>query len=216
MEDSKRVLVRAMKVEKDPAWEKNLKKYVEFGKFEDGYCAISSMPWATDVMNEDLVRAISDIPHTEKEAWDLMMALGFNRRMRKRMMHKDWIVRFYSGKRSYVDKMFKMFENNGTMVLDIDVMRWIAGTFAAIPKGNTFEHALRVVVVNEVAKVGRRVMCEMADVPDDGAAMCLWASSQSEEDESSTIWLHKWFRQWIAHSFLDVMHFDQGAFGHSL
>ena len=71
-------------------------------------------------------------------------------------------------------------------------------------------------MVNEVAKVGRRVMCEMADVPDDGAAMCLWASSQSEEDESSTIWLHKWFRQWIAHSFLDVMHFDQGAFGHSL
>ena len=240
MEDSKRVLVRAMKVEKDPAWEKNLKKYVEFGKFEDGYCAISSMPWATDVMNEDLVRTISDIPHTEKEAWDLMMALGFNRRMRKRMMHKDWIVRFYSGKRSYVDKMFKMFESNGTMVLDIDVMRWtqldmlntnkgimtlmlwgaatgrIAGTFAAIPKGNAFEHALRVVVVNEVAKVGRRAMCEMADVPDDGVAMCVWASSQSEEDESSTIWLHKWFRQWIAHSFLDVMHFDQGAFGHSL
>ncbi|CAE7252482.1 RE1 [Symbiodinium sp. KB8] len=240
MEESKRTLVRAMKVEKDPSWEKNLKKFVETGKFEDGYCAISSMPWATDVMNEDLVRTISDIPQTEKEAWNLMMALGFNRRMRKRMMHKDWIVRFYSGKRSYVDKMFKMFENNGTMVLDIDVMRWtqldmlntnkgimtlllwgaatgrIAGTFAAVPKSNTFEHTLRVVVINEVAKAGRRIMCEAADVPEDGVAVCMWASSQAEEDESSTVWLHKWFRQWVAHSFLDVMHFDQGAFGHAL
>ena len=240
MEESKRTLVRAMKVEKDPGWERNLKKFVETGKFEDGYCAISSMPWATDVMNEDLVKTISDIPHTEKEAWNLMMALGFNRRMRKRMMHKDWIVRFYSGKRSYVDKMFKMFENNGTMVLDIDVMRWaqldmlhtnqgimtlllwgaatgrIAGTFAAIPKSNTFEHALRVVVINEVAKMGRRIMCEAVDVPEDGVAMSLWASSQAEEDESSTVWLHKWFRQWVAHSFLDVIHFDQGAFGHAL
>ena len=209
-EESRLALIRAMRVEKDPQWEKSLRRFVDTGKFEDGFAAISSMPWATDVMNEDLVRTVADIPHTESEAWELMKSLGFNRRMRKRMMHKDWVVRFYSGKRSAVDKMFKVFENNGTMMLDIDVMRWsqldmlkptngittlmlwgaatgrIAATFAAVPRNNTFEHSLRVVVINEVAKMGRKVMCEAVDVPEDGVAMCMWASSQAEEDESST------------------------------
>ena len=239
-EESRLALIRAMRVEKDPQWERSLRRFVDTGKFEDGFAAISSMPWATDVMNEDLVRTVSDIPHTESEAWELMKSLGFNRRMRKRMMHKDWVVRFYSGKRSAVDKMFKVFENNGTMVLDIDIMRWsqldmlkptngittlmlwgaatgrIAATFAAVPRNNTFEHSLRVVVINEVAKMGRKVMCEAVDVPEDGVAMCMWASSQAEEDESSTLWLHKWFRRWVSHSMFEVLHFEQGAYGHPL
>ncbi|CAE7215197.1 GIP, partial [Symbiodinium necroappetens] len=230
----------AMKVHQDPQWERSLKKYVENGKFEDGYCAISSMPWATDVMNEDLVKTVTDLPRTDKEAWDLMLELGFNRRMRKRMMHKDWIVMFFSGRRRPVDKMFKMFENNGTKVLDVDTLRisqlnmlragngvmklmlWgaatgrIAGIFAGVPRNNSFEHALRVIVVNEVAKMGRKVMCEAADVPEDGVAMSIWASSQAEEDESSTVWLHKWFRQWVSHNMMDVHHFEQGALGHPL
>ncbi|OLQ12722.1 Copia protein [Symbiodinium microadriaticum] len=230
----------AMKVHQDPQWERSLKKYVEKGKFEDGYCAIFSMPWATDVMNEDLVKTVTDLPRTDKEAWGLMLELGFNRRMRKRMMHKDWIVKFFSGRRSPVDKMFKMFENNGTMVLDVDTLRisqlnmlragngvmklmlWgaatgrIAGIFAGVPRNNSFEHALRVIVVNEVAKMGRKVMCEAADVPEDGVAMSIWASSQAEEDESSTVWLHKWFRQWVSHNMMDVHHFEQGALGHPL
>ena len=229
-----------MKVHQDPQWERSLKKYVEKGKFEDGYCAIFSMPWATDVMNEDLVKTVTDLPRTDKEAWGLMLELGFNRRMRKRMMHKDWIVKFFSGRRSPVDKMFKMFENNGTMVLDVDTLRisqlnmlragngvmklmlWgaatgrIAGIFAGVPRNNSFEHALRVIVVNEVAKMGRKVMCEAADVPEDGVAMSIWASSQAEEDESSTVWLHKWFRQWVSHNMMDVHHFEQGALGHPL
>ena len=240
VEESKEAMLRALKVEHDPQWEKSLRRFVESGKFEDGYCAISSMPWATDVMNEDLVRTVTDLPHTDKEAWDLMLELGFNRRMRKRMMHKDWIVKFFSGRRNPVDKMFKMFENNGTMVLDVDTLRinqlnmlrtgngvmklmlWgaatgrIAGIFAGVPRNNSFEHALRVVVVNEVAKMGRRVMCEAVDVPDDGVAMTMWASSQAEEDESSTVWLHKWFRQWVSHNMLDVHHFEQGALGHPM
>ncbi|CAE7459294.1 GIP, partial [Symbiodinium sp. CCMP2456] len=204
-EESKQILVRAMKVQKDPEWEKSLRRFVTSGKFEDGYCAISSMPWATEVMNEDLVKTISDIPQSEKEAWDLMMTLGFNRRMRKRMMHKDWVIRFFSGRRSPIDKMFKSFENNGTMVLDVDVLRWtqldmldtnkgimtlmlwgaatgrVAGTFTSVPRNNSFEHALRVVVINEVARMGRQIMCESMDVPNDDVAMCIWASSQSQE-----------------------------------
>eukprot|EP00439_Symbiodinium_sp_Y106_P018710 s7820_g2.t1 len=64
--------------------------------------------------------------------------------------------------------------------------------------------------------MGRRVLCEASDFPEDGVATCLWACSQAEEDESSTVWLHKWFRQWVAHNLLDVYHFEQGALGHPL
>ena len=123
VKESQQTLMRAMKVEKDPQWERSLRAFVHGGKFEDGFRAVTSMPWATDVMNEDLIKAMADLPQSEREAWDLMLHLGFNRRMRKRLMHKDWIVKFYSGKRSYNDKMFKAFENNGTMVLDVDVLR---------------------------------------------------------------------------------------------
>ena len=92
----------------------------------------------------------------------------------------------------------------------------IAGVFASIPKSNSFEHALRVAVVGEVAKMGRKVMCETAEVPEDGVAMCTWASAESEEDESSTVWLHKWFRQWVSHNMFEVLHFEQGGLGHQL
>ena len=156
------------------------------------------------------------------------------------MMHKDWVVRFFSGRRNQTDKMFKTFESNGTMVLDVDTQRltqldvlrqhkgimtlllWgaatgrIAGVLGGIPRNNSFEHALRMAVVSEVAKMGRKAMCESVDVPEDGVAVCVWASSEAEEDESSTVWQHKWFRQWVSHNMLTVLHFDQGAFGHSL
>ena len=238
VEESRRTLMRALKVERNPQWEKSLRRFAEAGKFEDGFSAISSMPWATDVMNEDLVKTLTDLPRCDKEAWSLMMELGFNRRMRKRMMQKDWVVKFYSGKRAPSDKNFRAFENNGTMVLDVDVLRlsqlnmlrstkgvmslmlWgaatgrIAGIFAGIPKSNSFEHALRMVVINEVAEMGRKMMCEAADVPEDGVAMSVWASSEAEEDESSTVWLHKWFRQWVAHKGMEVHHFEQGGLGH--
>ena len=186
------------------------------------------------------MKTVTDLPQSTTEAWELMLSLGYNRRMRKRMMHKDWVVRLYSGKRSQTDKMFKTFESNGTMVLDVDTQRlsqlnmlrqhkgvmslllWgaatgrIAGVFASIPKSNSFEHALRVAVVGEVAKMGRKVMCETAEVPEDGVAMCTWASAESEEDESSTVWLHKWFRQWVSHNMFEVLHFEQGGLGHQL
>ena len=240
VEESKLSLLRAMTVATEDQWEKCLRRYVKEGKFEDGFSALSTMTWSTDVMKEDLVRTITDLPQSTKEAWNLMSLLGYNRRMRKRMMHKDWVVRLYSGRRTQTDKMFKTFENNGTMVLDVDTQRlsqlnmlrqhegvmtlllWgastgrIAGVFASIPKSNSFEHALRVAVVGEVAKMGRKVMCELAEIPEDGVAMCTWASAESEEDESSTVWLHKWFRQWVAHNTFDVLHFEQGGLGHQL
>ena len=237
-EVTKQAMVRAQGVQMDPMWERSLREYVTTGKFEDGFRALASAPWATDELRVDLAKIICDLPDGEPAAWDLMFQLGFNRRMRKRLMSKDWIVKLCSGKRSPTDKMFKVIESGSTVVLDIDVQRlpqldvlragpgvmmlllWgaatgrIAAILNGLPRHNALEHTLRAVVLYEVALQGRAAMCRDADVPMDGVAFSLWSSSESEEDESSLAWVFKWFRRWIAENHMDLCHFEQGGFGH--
>ena len=129
-------------------------------------------------------------------------------------------------------------ENNGTVVLDIDVHRlpqldlfqtgssvmmlllWggatgrIAGIVGGLPRNNALEHSLRATILHEVASAGRGAMCSDADVPSDGVAFSLWASSESEEDESSLLWMFKWFRRRMLENHMDMCHFEQGGFGH--
>ena len=81
------------------------------------------MPWCQDISREQLVKLVPDLPRSDDEAWKLMLELGYNRRMRKRLMNKDWVIKFYGGKRTQSDKIFKPVESNHTVVLDIDVMR---------------------------------------------------------------------------------------------
>ncbi|CAE7274874.1 TY4B-J [Symbiodinium sp. CCMP2592] len=240
VENTKQAMLRAREVELDPCWEKSVREYVAKGKFEDGFRAMAAAPWATEELREDLARIITDLPTGEKEAWELMQMLGFNRRMRKRLMSKDWVVKMCSGRRSSVDKVFKAVESNGTVVLDIDVQRlplldilkaghsvmklllWgaatgrVAAVLSGLPRHNALEHTLRAVVLSEVATAGRAAMCAEVDVPLDGVAFSLWASSESEQDESSLAWVFKWFRRWIAERHMDVHHFDQGGLGHPM
>ena len=237
-EETKQAMVRAREVQMDPCWQKSMREYVANGKFEDGYRATASAPWATEEIREDLARIVVDLPSSESEAWALMQQLGFNRRMRKRLMSKDWVVKLCSGKRSPADKLFKAVENNGTVVLDIDVQRlahldllksgsgvmmmllWgaatgrVAGVLCGLPRNCAVEHTLRALVLYEVATAGRSAMCAEVDVPLDGVAFSLWASSEAEEDGSSLAWWFKWFRRWIAETHLDLYHFDQGGLGH--
>ena len=186
----------------------------------------------------DLARIITDLPEDDGEAWQLMQQLGFNRRMRKRLMNKDWVVKMCSGKGSPVDKLFKTVESNGTVVLDIDVQRislldlfkagpgvmrlllWgaatgrVAGILCGLPKHNALEHTLRAVVLYEVAVAGRVSMCAEVDVPNGGVDFSLWASSEAEQDESSLTWVFKWFRRWIAENGMELCHLEQGGLGH--
>ncbi|CAE7803587.1 RE1 [Symbiodinium sp. CCMP2592] len=239
-EETKKAVARARAVQLDPCWERSMKEYVKNGKFEDGFSALAAAPWATGELHEDLAKIVTDLPKDETEAWALMQQLGFNRRMRKRLMSKDWIVKLCSGKRSAVDKVFKGVESNGTVVLDVDVQRlspldlfkagqgvmrmllWgaatgrVAGILCGLPKHNALEHSLRAVVLNEVAMAGRTAMCGEMDIPFDGVAFSLWASAEAEQDESSLVWVFKWFRRWIAENGLDLCHFEQGGLGHSM
>ena len=237
-EATRQAMARAKEVQADPLWEKSLREYVIGGKFEDGFRGMVSAPWATEELRGELARIITDLPANDHAAWDLMQQLGFNRRMRKRLMGKDWVVKLCSGRRSPMDKVFKAVENNGTVVLDIDVLRlpqldlfkngssvmmlllWggatgrIAGIIGGLPRHNALEHSLRATVLYEVASAGRAAMCLEADVPSDGVAFSLWASSESEEDESSLVWVFKWFRRWMVENRMDICHFEQGGFGH--
>ncbi|CAE7450198.1 RE1 [Symbiodinium sp. CCMP2592] len=211
-EYTRTAMMRAQGLQRDPVWEKSMKAYVAEGKFEDGFRALSSSPWAHDHLNLELARVVSDLPKSDSGAWNLMQQLGFNRRMRKRMMTKDWIVKLCSGRKSPTDKLFKVVESNGTMVLDKDRQRlsqldilksgpsvmmmllWgaatgrIAGIVAGLPKHSAEEHVLRAVSLYEVAKAGRAAMCEAMDVPLDGVAFALWASAEAEEDEVTWIY----------------------------
>eukprot|EP00439_Symbiodinium_sp_Y106_P060245 s164_g8.t2 len=90
----------------------------------------------------------------------------------------------------------------------------VAGILSGLPKHNALEHTLRAVVLNEVAVAGRAAMCAEVDVPMDGVAFSLWASSEAEQDESSLAWIFKWFRRWIAENHMDLCHFEQGGLGH--
>eukprot|EP00439_Symbiodinium_sp_Y106_P081967 s1232_g21.t1 len=222
----------------DPCWERSMREFVAKGRFEDGFSALASSPWTTDELREDLARIITDLPEDDGEAWQLMQQLGFNRRMRKRLMNKDWVVKMCSGKGSPVDKLFKTVESNGTVVLDIDVQRislldlfkagpgvmrlllWgaatgrVAGILCGLPKHNALEHTLRAVVLYEVAVAGRVSMCAEVDVPNGGVDFSLWASSEAEQDESSLTWVFKWFRRWIAENGMELCHLEQGGLGH--
>ncbi|CAE7373708.1 TY4B-J, partial [Symbiodinium sp. CCMP2456] len=111
-------VLRAQQVQGEEQWEASMREYVAKGRFEDGYRALVSMPWLRSVHREDLVKIAVDLPTSESEAWELMMSLGFNRRMRKRLLHKDWIVKLYGGARTQADKIFRPLESNSTVVLD--------------------------------------------------------------------------------------------------
>ncbi|CAE7421178.1 RE1 [Symbiodinium sp. CCMP2592] len=239
-ESTKNAMMRARDLQQDPMWEKSMKAYVTEGKFDDGFRALASAPWAAEHLRLELSKVASDLPKSEGEAWQLMQQLGFNRRMRKRMMNKDWIVKLCSGRRSTVDKVFKVLESNGTMVLDIDFQRlpqldllkagpgvmmmllWgaatgrVAAVVGGLPKHNAEDHVVRAVSLYEVATAGRKEMREAIDIPFDGVAFSLWASAASEEDESSTTWDLAWFRRWVAEGHMNIMHFDQGGLGHPL
>ena len=233
-------MMRAQELQTDPIWEKSMKAYVTEGKFEDGFRALSSAPWAAAHLTMELSKIVSDLPKSDTGAWNLMQQLGFNRRMRKRMMNKDWVVKLCSGSRSPTDKLFKVVESNGTMVLDIDRQRlsqldllkagpgvmmmllWgaatgrIAAIVNGIPRNNAEDHVLRAVSLYEVACAGRAAMCEAMDIPMDGVAFSLWASAEAEEDESSLTWKFEWFRRRMAEGHMNLLHFEQAGLGHSL
>ncbi|CAE7224366.1 RE1, partial [Symbiodinium microadriaticum] len=239
VETTRIAMVRACMIQGDEQWERSLKQYVQHGVFEDGFRSMVSAPWAKEVPREALVKVIMDLPKTNDEAWKLMCELGFNRRMRKRLVHKDWIVKLFSGPRSPMDKTFKAVESGSSLVLDIDVQRlstldlrsqgdgimklllWgsvtgrVAAVVGGLPKANTEDLLLRSVVLVEVAKAGRAAMCEAADVPMDGVAVSLWASSEAEEDETAAVWRTQWFRRWLEEQPLLVHHFEQGGLGHA-
>eukprot|EP00439_Symbiodinium_sp_Y106_P017730 s318_g2.t1 len=239
-ETTRVAMLRAEGVQGDEQWEKSLKLYVNNGRLEDGFRSLVSAPWSLDIPREDLVKVVTDLPRDEAEAWQLMMQLGFNRRMRKRMVNQDWVVKIFSGGGSPMDKVFKAVEGNGTMVLDIDVQRmatldvrcqgdgvmklllWgaatgrIAAVLGGVPRSQPRELLLRLLFIVEVAKVGRAAMCEASDIPDDGVAVSVWASSEAEEDETAQVWQLDWFRRWIAIQNWEVLHFEQGGLGHAV
>ncbi|CAE7447103.1 RE1, partial [Symbiodinium sp. CCMP2456] len=230
--------LRSQGIAQSEQWESCMKEYVSTGKFEDGFRAMVSMPWLCNVPREDLVKVVMDIPSTETEAWELMKAVGFNRRMRKRLIHKDWVLKLYSGRRSQADKILRPMESNNTVVLDVDELRnsawdvlkdgsgiyelllWgaatgrIAGVLAALPREQSTEHLLRLMTMIEVANQGRKEMCRAVDIPNDGVAVSLWASSEAEEDLSAQAFQKEWFKKWIMEAMLDKLHFEQGGLGH--
>ena len=238
-EKTRVAMLRACAVECDEQWEKSMRMYVQHGVFEDGYRALVSAPWSRGIAQEDLVKVVMDLPKSTDEAWQLMLQLGFNRRMRKRMMHKDWVVKLFSGRRSPIDKAFKAVESNGTLVVDVDTQRmdtldlraqgdgvmklllWAAATgriasvLGGVPRHHAVETLLRATVLVEVAKSGRAAMCEAADVPFDDVAVALWASSEAQEDEAAEVWRKPWFRRWIEEHPVQVLHFEQGGLGHA-
>ena len=238
--ETQQATLRAQAVERTPLWERSLADYVKDGSFEDGFRAISSSPWGKDIPREDLVKFMADIPGSEGEAWDMMKGLGYNRKMRKRLLHKDWLVRLYGGKASPQDKVLKPMETQNTVIVEVDVLRdaqwdllkerggifrlllWgaatgrVAGLMAQLPNTSSYEHLLRLVTLIEVAKEGRKHSCECMDVPDDGVAVGLWASSEADDDPSAKAFAREWFKKWIVSHWLQVLHFEQGGLGHPL
>ncbi|CAE7295290.1 GIP, partial [Symbiodinium necroappetens] len=221
-------------------WEASMQEYVTSGKFEDGFRAVVSMPWLRNVPREELIKVVMDIPKCEEEAWELMKSMGFNRRMRKRLVHKDWVIKFYSGARSQIDKLFRPVDANNTITLDIDELRnsqwdmlkegrgiyelllWgaatgrVAGMMASLPKDHAEQHLSRLMMIAEVAKQGRKMMCQNVDLPDDGVAVVLWGSSEAEEDHSAQAFQKEWFKRWYIENWLDNIYFEQGGLGHPL
>ncbi|CAE7888738.1 RE1 [Symbiodinium microadriaticum] len=233
-------LMRACKVESCEQWQSSMKDYVLKGKFEDGFRALVSMPWLRNVPREDLVKIVMDLPGTEAEAWDLMKDLGFNRRYRKRLVHRDWVVKFYSGRKVEADKIFRPMTTNTTVVLDVDLLRnaqmdvlkqgkgifmlmmWgaatgrVAGIMSSIPNEKSDDHLVRMMALVETAREGRRAMCELSDVPNDEVAISIWGSSEAEEDSSAKALQRGWMKHWVAESGLQKLYFEQGGLGHPL
>ncbi|CAE7938300.1 TY4B-J, partial [Symbiodinium necroappetens] len=104
-------------------WESSLREFVDKGKFEDGFRALVSMPWLKNVPREDLVKVVMDMPRSDEEAWGLMKQWGCNRRFRKLLVHKDWVVKLYSGPKGQIDKIFRSMDSNNTVVVDVDLAR---------------------------------------------------------------------------------------------
>ena len=123
MQATAQAIARARDVQLDPLWERSLQQYVVSRRFGDGFRATASAPLATDELHGEMAKIITDLPTTEQQAWELMQQLGLNRRMRKRLMSKDWVVKLCSNRRSPSDKIFQAVENDGTAVLDIDTQR---------------------------------------------------------------------------------------------
>ena len=86
----------------------------------------------------------------------------------------------------------------------------------ALPNTKSFEHLLRMMVIAEVSKEGRRTTCESMEIPDDGVAISMWASSKAEEDPSSRAFAQQWFQEWSKANWMDVIHFEQGGLGHPM
>ncbi|CAE7908879.1 RE1 [Symbiodinium sp. KB8] len=239
-EITKLAMMRAQQVAQVEQWETSMQEYVTSGKFEDGFRAVVSMPWLRNVPREELIKVVMDIPKCEEEAWELMKCMGFNRRMRKRLVHKDWVIKFYSGARSQIDKLFRPVDANNTITLDIDELRnsqwdmlkegrgiyelllWgaatgrVAGMMASLPKDHAEQHLSRLMMIAEVAKQGRKMMCQNVDLPEDGVAVVLWASSEAEEDQSAQAFQREWFKRWYIENRLGNIYFEQGGLGHPL
>ncbi|CAE7327876.1 RE1 [Symbiodinium sp. CCMP2592] len=231
---------RAQLVEVSTLWERSLRSYVQQGKFEDGFRAVASMPWCEDLPREHLVKLVRDLPAQDGQAWELMKSLGLNRRMRKRLMHKDWVLKLFSGRRNTSDKICRSIETNQAVVLDVDLLRdamrdvlkegdgiyklllWgastgrVSGIISGLPNTMSYEQSLRLMMITEVAKEGRKAMCEDVDLPNDGVALAIWASADSEEDPSSKPFGKTWFKRWSRDGWLNVLHFEQGGLGHPL
>ncbi|CAE7388019.1 hypothetical protein AK812_SmicGene40986 [Symbiodinium microadriaticum] len=212
-EATRQAMARAKEVQADPLWERSMREYVMKGKFEDGSRGIVSMPWVTEDLRGEIARIITDLPEDDKE----VDGEGLD------CQAMQW------------SEVTNGVENNGTVVLDIDVHRlpqldlfqtgssvmmlllWggatgrIAGIVGGLPRNNALEHSLRATILHEVASAGRGAMCSDADVPSDGVAFSLWASSESEEDESSLLWMFKWFRRRMLENHMDMCHFEQGG-----
>ena len=123
------------------------------------------------------------------------LRMVFGRMFPKRMVHKDWIVKLFSGQGSPTGKISKAVDRNRTVALDVDHQRFatldmktqgsgirklllwgaatgsVAAALGGVPQSSPEELLLRSAFVTEVAKAGRAAMCEASDVPDDGVAV---------------------------------------------
>ncbi|CAE7218596.1 RE1 [Symbiodinium sp. CCMP2456] len=221
-------------------WESSLREFVDKGKFEDGFRALVSMPWLKNVPREDLVKVVMDMPRSDEEAWGLMKQWGCNRRFRKLLVHKDWVVKLYSGPKGQIDKIFRSMDSNNTVVVDVDLARglqmdmlkyedgifrlllWgattgrVAATMAGLPNQHSDLHLLKLMTLTETAREGRRRICEASDIPNDGVATTIWGSSEVEENPSARALQRGWVKQWVAETGFNRLYFDQGGLGHPL
>ncbi|CAE7242425.1 RE1 [Symbiodinium sp. CCMP2592] len=203
-ETTRVAMLRANEVCADEQWEKSMKRYVAEGLFEHGFRYLASAPWLHDVPRENLIKVVTDLPKDLNEAWQLMMHLGFNRRMRKRLVHKDWLVKLFSGRGDPQDKAFKAAENNGAMTLDVDVQRMSTLDLRSQGPG----------IMKLLLYVGSGHGKDRFGDWWDPSYKYRGTFDKAEEDETARVWQLDWFRRWIETQNLEVIHFEQGGLGH--